>query len=92
MNKIENLSQIHKIAAKDIIVKYPLDGKPIESFAGRNLENSIAYEVENKNETAQVINFIIPDSESKTKAGSDTALHKTFTDLIKEKVWWIAKY
>lgn len=93
MIKVEKINRLGVIAAGDIIVKYPLEGMPTNSFTGRNLNNSIAYEVSENNIEKQQITLILPDAPE--EAGQDEMkkpIIKTYTQLAAEKVWWIANY
>ena len=98
MIKIESIDQVNKIQKGDIVVKYPIEGEPVHSFAGRSLENSIAYEVEDKSDGNQTIRLAIPDNKhtrgvNKTEelGSQPEPVQKTFNELISEKVWWVAK-
>ena len=90
MIKLQSKEQIDAIQTGDIVVKYPLEGAPTDSFAGRNLHNSIAYEVAGKNAETRIVELSAPGKEEETN--SIKAVQKSFDELLADKVWWVAKY
>jgi hypothetical protein len=92
MIKIEKLNRLEGIAAGDIVVKYPLEGVPTDSFALRNTENSIAYEVAENNASGESITLVIPSLKNEAEQQKQEPLVKRYSELVAEKIWWVANY
>jgi hypothetical protein len=102
IKKIEEPGDFSEVERGTVLLKYPLTGEFAVEVDFTDNSNLLHYEIEKINNEVQMLALKVQGSQitlSETSTGSTRftdvddshLLHKSFEELIIEKIWWMEK-